>query len=435
MVPVTRAVSLISSADVAAKGDTDIADVYLLVLDIANTAIAYQAGDHCGIFPVNPHAVVEEYLSFFGISRERWADTVELLSPTHHIQSRATMKNMFPAAVSLFDCLSRYIDLCGPVKKATLRELAKHCFIEEEKQTFLAILNSKDQAHGQERSFASLKEQHRCRTVLDFLKLFPSSSSIPLNAFLEIMPRLQPRYYSIASDQQTHKTSIELLIKITPGGLFSEYLASEIAERRPQVPIFVRKSAFHLPTRNKQRPVVMIGPGTGIAPFIGFAHRRSGWIARKQPVGEAVLYTGCRYYDADFFFERDLSAFSSRSGPLDTGAPLTEVHVAFSRSPAVLSWCQEAALVSGKPAVEVLPGRRIYVQDLMRREPRDACLFEMIVHRGANIYICGDAGRMAKDVENAIIEILVKKGRMSLAAAEKYVQGLEAQERLLKDVW
>ncbi|CUI15165.1 cytochrome P450, putative, partial [Bodo saltans] len=139
--------------------------------------------------------------------------------------------------------------------------------------------------------------QHRPVRLVDVLRAkFPKTKSVPFDRLCECLPSLQPRYYSIASDPMSHVDgSLEIFVRLIKGGVASQHLASH----PHHVYGFIRKSSFHLP-KGRNKPILMIGPGTGIAPLLGFLHRRSAQMRKQQRSGSVQdngpvwLFHGCR---------------------------------------------------------------------------------------------------------------------------------------------
>ncbi|KAG5500449.1 hypothetical protein JKF63_03542 [Porcisia hertigi] len=355
---------------------------------ISNTIISYQAGDHLGILPCNSDEVVAQYLHALSISDEE-------ASRVFSLQDKKTLKNVFPARVSVRTALKWYIDLAGPPKKSTLRAFAHSCSDPAQKEELLRILRVGPEA---QKEFSKLCG--KLRNVHGFLRKF-DTAKVPLSLFLELMPRIVPRYYSIATDLLATSTSVGTAVAILDGGLCTSMLAK--LQVGDQVPVFVRKSHFHLPLRDKKRPVVMIGAGTGVAPFIGFIARRGVWMQKGAELGKAMLFFGCRRHDEDHIFE-EYCTKALHEGHLSV------LDVAYSRD----------------------QSEKVYVQHRMKE--RAAEIWEMLAS-GANIYVCGDAKRMAKDVEAELKRIVEVNGNMSRDEATEYIKNMETEERYLKDVW
>jgi NADPH-ferrihemoprotein reductase len=355
--------------------------------DVSGSSLSYQAGDHLGVLPCNSDDIVQAYLQVLGAEKD--ADTV--VSLADH-----TGRNQLPTKQPLRLALKWFIDLSGAPKKSTLRAFAHYCSDTEEKQALLSVLRTNDTAMARYHTMC-----HQLRTTLGFLKNF-SSCKVPLAAFLEFMPRIAPRFFSISSDQLLRPTSVAITVALVNNGVCTTMLCG--AGVGDRVALFVRKSAFHLPLRDKKRPLVMIGPGTGIAPLIGFCERREAWRNKGQEVGPAALFFGCRNKAKDFIHEDYLRA-SEQTGIL------TFLDVCFSRDQA----------------------EKIYVQHRIAQRAGEVW---GLIEQGANVYICGDAKHMAKDVERTfIIEVFQKAAGMSPAAAEQKLKDLVKADRYHKDVW
>lgn len=352
------------------------------------SSMSYQGGDHLAVLPENNDDLVNEYLELLGATKD--ADKVVALC------EKTRGRNQLPSRQPLRVVLKWFLDLGGVPKKSVLRSLAHYCTDPEEKAKFLGVLRTSDTAIMQ---FHQL--QTRLRTTLGFLKHF-SSCKVPVGAFIEFMPRLAPRYFSISSDQLMRPSSVVVTVALVEGGVCTTMLCK--SKPGDLIPIFVRKSTFHLPLRDKQRPVIMIGPGTGVAPLIGFCERREAWQKKGQEIGPAMLFFGCRNKDSDFIHESYLRQ-------CEQAGVLTTLDACFSRD----------------------QKNKVYVQH--RLAARAAEVWGLL-ERGANIYICGDAKHMAKDVEAALLEAVFQKaGGLNEAAALQMLGDLVKRDRYHKDVW
>lgn len=228
--------------------DDDGSAVVRLAFSLEGTTISYQAGDHLAVYPPNPPAMVERCARILNLSEVDLSCAVEL----QEAWTRTTMANALPARVTLWTALTHYPDLCGRPKKATLRVLAKFCADEAEKRAFLVLLEAKPSAAPEGGISATNDGANTTtsdgnntttttttnptvttpttaglRTILDYMESFPSccGGSVPVGHFLEIVPRIRPRYYSIATDRTTHPEEIQIYVRVWPDGLASGYLA------------------------------------------------------------------------------------------------------------------------------------------------------------------------------------------------------------------
>jgi sulfite reductase (NADPH) flavoprotein alpha-component len=220
------------------------------------------------------------------------------------------------------------------------------------------------------------------------------------------LKKLQPRLYSISSSPKAHPGEVHLTVAVVRyelngrqrKGVCSTFLA-ERAEDQSAVPVFVHKSpSFRLPD-DLSKPVIMVGPGTGIAPFRAFLEERKATGA----TGKNWLFFGDQKESADFLYREELIAFS------DEGF-LTHLHLAFSRD-----------------QVE-----KIYVQNRMLEHASELWSW---LEEGASFYVCGDAKRMAKDVDAALHQIAASAGGLSPENAAEYIKKLKSEKRYLRDVY
>ena len=252
--------------------------------------------------------------------------------------------------------------------------------------------------------------------LIDLLQRFPSAAAgWKLHDFVNATPRLSPRYYSIASSPRTPAgptrvaACVGLVEYVTPSGRVHRGAGSgTVHDAKPGDALLgtVRalQSSFKLPADSKT-PIVMVGPGTGVAPMVGFLEDRAATLAARGAgaLGPAVLYFGCRCED-DFIFKRELAAWK------DSGV-LTGLRVALSRA-------------AGEP--------KTYVQDLIAADAGDLWT-TFLSHPAARVYICGDAKRMAPDVKRAFGRVAETVGGKASGAA--FMDALVEDGRYLEDVW
>jgi sulfite reductase (NADPH) flavoprotein alpha-component len=241
--------------------------------------------------------------------------------------------------------------------------------------------------------------------VLAALQKFDGIRPDP-EAFVEALDPLQPRVYSISSSPKMNAGRVSLTVdavryEITKRirlGVASTFLAGRI-EPGERVRVYVQKAQHFALPADPNKPIIMIGPGTGIAPFRAFLQER---LATNAP-GPNWLYFGHQRSDYDFFYEEELKAMR-KSGHL------TRLTLAWSRD----------------------GDEKIYVQNRMRDDGRDLWVW---LERGAHIYVCGDALRMAKDVERALIDVVAEHGKGSPEDAARYVAELKKNDRYQVDVY
>jgi sulfite reductase (NADPH) flavoprotein alpha-component len=337
--------------------------------DLSQSGLDYVVGDSFGVFPVNDAALVDAVIKALGVEPDR---TIR----DRTLRDLLTMDySLSPAPDSLFQLLSY---LTGGERRQKAKALAAG----EDPDGDAATLD-----------------------VLSTLEKFRGVQPDP-EAFLESLDPLQPRLYSISSSCKATpgrlSTTVDAVRYDIKGrrrlGVASTFLA-ERAAPGARIKIYVQRAhGFGLPT-DPNVPIIMIGPGTGIAPFRAFLNER---MATKAP-GRNWLFFGHQRRDHDFFYEDELSGMKA------TGL-LTRLTLAWSRD----------------------GDSKIYVQDRMREVGRDLWAW---LADGAVVYVCGDAKRMAKDVERALVDVVAQYGARTTDEAVTFVNGMKKNGRYQQDVY
>ncbi|XP_060644831.1 NADPH--cytochrome P450 reductase [Drosophila nasuta] len=371
-------------------------------LNIDGSKMRYDAGDHVALYPVNDKSLVEK----LGQLCNADLDTVFSLINTDTDSSK---KHPFPCPTTYRTALTHYLEITAIPRTHILKELAEYCTDETEKQLLRSMASLAPEGKEKYQSWI----QDACRNVVHILEDIKSCKA-PLDHVCELLPRLQPRYYSISSSAKLHPTDVHVTAVLveyeTPTGRTNKGVATTyLKHKQPKeggeevkVPVFIRKSQFRLPTK-PETPIIMVGPGTGLAPFRGFIQERQHLRDEGKTVGESVLYFGCRKRSEDYIYEAELDEWVKK-GTLTLKA-------AFSRD-------QE---------------KKIYVQHLLEQDAD--LIWDVIGEKKGHFYICGDAKNMAVDVRNILTKILSTKGNMSEADAVQYLKKMEAQKRYSADVW
>ncbi|KAG7471119.1 hypothetical protein MATL_G00121040 [Megalops atlanticus] len=374
-----------------------------LELDITGSKIRYESGDHVAVYPINDAAIVNQIGQVLGVD----LDTVISLN---NLDEESNKKHPFPCPTSYRTALTHYLDITNPPRTNVLYELAQYASDPKEQETMRKMASSAPEGKALYQSWVLDSR----RNILAILQDMPSLRP-PIDHLCELMPRLQARYYSIASSFKVHPNSIHICAVVVEyetktgrinKGVATNWLKNKLVTdngHKSTVPMYVRKSQFRLPFK-ASNPVIMIGPGTGIAPFIGFIQER-GWLKEQgREVGETLLYYGCRHKNEDFLYQEELEQFQK-------AGVITQLNVAFSRD-------QE---------------HKVYVQHLLKKNKEQ--LWKLIDSESAHIYICGDARNMARDVQNVFYEIVEEHGGMTHTQAVDYIKKLMTKGRYSQDVW
>jgi cytochrome P450/NADPH-cytochrome P450 reductase len=345
--------------------------------------ISYRAGDHLSIVPQNTSALVERAMRRFDFK------------PGAHVLLTAAegRRAALPVgeAIAAHRLLSDFVELQHPATRKQIQTMAQHTRCPFTRPKLEALLD-------EERFRAEILA--RRKSVLDLLEEHPACE-LPFAAFLEMLPLMTPRYYSISSSPMADGAQCSVTVAVVEGparsgtgvyyGVCSNHLQRQAAGATVQAFVKETRVGFRLPV-DPAAPIVMIGPGTGLAPFRGFLRERAALKAQGRALGPAMLFFGCRHPDQDFIYAGELSE--------QADAGIVELHVAFSRH----------------------DGKKTYVQDLLKDQ---ADRVRALIDQGAIVYVCGDGGRMEPDVKRALAAMY----------DEAFVAKLAADSRYVLDVW
>jgi sulfite reductase (NADPH) flavoprotein alpha-component len=342
---------------------------YHLELQLPSEQMVYEPGDSIGIIPVNNHDLVREMIQLLHADSEL---------PVIFEQSSGSLGHILTHEVELTkltrENLERYAVLAGTPELAA---------IASDRDQMVAFL------YGS--------------TWADLLRLFPSG--ISPEQFLSLARPVQARLYSIASSARAYPGEVHITVSqvnynlhgTTHSGICSTYLA-ELPETEDKLRIFFETNdRFRLPSGDTD--IIMIGPGTGVAPFRAFMQERED----SGASGKNWLFFGDWRFTSDFLYQTEWQEWHKKS-------LLHKIDLAFSRD----------------------QQQKIYVQHRLLEKSREVYQW---IQNGAKIYVCGDMKNMAVDVNKAFVEIVCKEGGLSMEKAQEYVKNLRRQKRYLEDVY
>jgi len=371
-------------------------------------SLSYEPGDHLGVFARNEPALVEQLATRLGATDD--LDRYLCLFPSKAQGTAAGKPVLGP--VTLRMALTELKDITSPPRKSVLGAIAQYATEPTEQQRLRVLASTDESSLPPNEQYARWVKEDR-RTIGEILEAFPSLRP-PLGHMLDLLPDLAPRYYSISSSPKAHPGRIHItsiVVQFSTGtgrkhnGVCStHFLTLQAAHDAPPptAPIFVRKSTFRLPPQI-DTPVIMVGPGTGLAPFRGFIHERKH-LGPADALGESILFFGCRHSTKDFIYQEELRAACAEGH-------LTALHLAFSRD-------QE---------------HKIYVQDKIRENKE--LLWRLLSEKAGHFYICGDARAMAPSVRLALLDAIVTCGAKTPKEAESFVAEMQEKGRFQTDVW
>ncbi|HWB60422.1 MAG TPA: sulfite reductase subunit alpha [Chthoniobacteraceae bacterium] len=345
-------------------------------LSLKDSGLVYEVGDSIGVFPANCPALVQEILHALHAGGEE-------IVPGND----------------------------GTPKMLRNALLTDYQITQPSKQFIEAIVERGGEATGLLRGLLDPERKNELEEYLwgmeyiDFLAGHPSIHFTP-EEFVKLLRKLQPRLYSIASSQKAHPEEVHLTIAVVAyeshgrkrKGVASTFLAERVDDNT-RVPVFVHSAkGFRLP-EDGNTPIIMVGPGTGVAPFRAYLQERKAVGAK----GKNWLFFGEQRAKCDFLYCGEFEAAKAEG-------LLTRFDTAFSRDQA----------------------HKVYVQHRMLENAAEIWKW---LEEGAHFYVCGDAKRMAKDVDAALHTIVEKEGGRSTEAAAEYVEGLKKAKRYKRDVY
>ncbi|XP_048181592.1 NADPH-dependent diflavin oxidoreductase 1 isoform X6 [Corvus hawaiiensis] len=370
-------------------------DVRLIEFDIAGSGITFSAGDVVMIQPQNCPEDVQQFCQLLRLEPHRHF----VLEPT---EPGTPLPPLLPQPCTIQYLVTHYLDISCVPRRSFFELLASFSTNELEREK----LQEFSSAQGQEELFSYCNRPHR--TTLEAMWDFPHTTcAIPADYLLDLIPRIRPRAFSIASSMLAHPERMQILVAVVRyktrlskprRGLCSTWLASLNPEQGDvRVPLWVKKGGMKFPA-DPATPVIMIGPGTGVAPFRAAIQERVAQGRRGN-----FLFFGCRYKSKDFYCQVEWEELVTKG--------FLTLFTAFSRD-------QE---------------EKVYVQHRIQENGR--LVWELLSSGNAHVYLAGNAKEMPAAVAEALRSVLQLEGGLSPSEAQEYLTALERSQRFQSETW
>ncbi|MEK4536540.1 assimilatory sulfite reductase (NADPH) flavoprotein subunit [Peribacillus sp. FSL K6-1552] len=350
-------------------------ETHHIELSLEGSGLTFEPGDSLGIYPQNDSILVDMLL------KELNWDPEEIVK----VNKQGDLRKLREALISNFEIT---------VLTKSLLEQAAQLSGNEDLKALLSAGNEE-----------KLKEYREGRDLLDFVRDFGSWGE-SAQEFVSILRKIPARLYSIANSLSAYPDEVHLTVgavRYDSHGRERKGVCSILCAERLQpgdtLPVYIQHNPNFKQPKNPDTPIIMVGPGTGIAPFRSFIQERE----ETEANGKTWLFFGDQHFVTDFLYQTEWQKW------LKTGV-LTNMDVAFSRD----------------------ADEKVYVQHRMLEHSRK--LYEWL-QEGAAVYICGDEKNMAQDVHNTLIEIIEKEGQMSHADAQTYLEEMQQNKRYQRDVY
>jgi cytochrome P450 / NADPH-cytochrome P450 reductase len=363
------------------------------------SGVQYKAGDHLGVLPRNNINLIRRVMLHFGLDAGSYLTIIPNRGSHTHLPTDQ------PAP--LLGVLGSCVELQDPATRSDIEVMARYTSDPEQLASLEGLVGDDDVSQTRFRN----EVLARGRSLLDLLEGYPGCD-MPFEVFLDRLPPLRPRYYSISSSPMVSPDMCSITTGVLRGparsglGEFNGVCSSYLESNAPNSTVFafVREPTIAFrPPDDPQLPMIMIGAGTGLAPFRGFLQERAAQHANGVPVATSLLFFGCRTSEDDYLYRDELRRYEADR--------VVKVDAVFSREG---------------------DSQRRYVQDAIVQRADE--VWDLIDNQNANIYVCGNANTMAPGVRTALIQVF----RMNSGAStdgNNWLAGLRADGRFLEDIW
>eukprot|EP01038_Epipyxis_sp_PR26KG_P006475 gene6475-8907_t len=371
-------------------------------IDLKGTGLSYETADNLAVLPENLPHVVADLARLQGYELD---ELVELAPPDDNGNS-SDFKQLFPTPCSVKEILQYFFDLQGIMKHSLVSCFVPYINDANQRNWLIDLLKNENRS-----KFKAFIEEGGVSLVELFGNEL-SSCKIPLPDLLHILPHMQPRYYTISSSSSCHPSTVHITVSVTEyslrsgkkfRGLCSGFL-QDLAPDAGSCRVFVRPSSFRLP-KSLSTPILMIGPGTGIAPMRALLQERQFLQNKQKSSSLNILYFGCKHNNVDFIYRDELMEFKS-------SGTLRDLHMAFSRD----------------------SSQKIYVQTLLSRKEDAVEIIRLLLNEDLHVYVCG-ATAMGHDVLSALTNNLKLYNDMTLTQAAAHMKELQDKGRYVQELW
>ena len=363
------------------------------------SGMQYKAGDHLGVLPRNNINLIRRVMLHFGLDAGSYLTIIPNRGSHTHLPTDE------PAP--LLGVLGSCVELQDPATRSDIEAMLRYTDDPEQRASLEGLIGSDDDSQTRFRN----EVLSRSRSLLDLLEDYPACD-MPFEVFLDRLPPLRPRYYSISSSPMVSPDMASITTGVLRGparsgaGEFAGVCSSYLESNAPNSTVFafVREPTIAFrPPENPHLPMIMIGAGTGLAPFRGFLQERAAQRAQGLPVATSLLFFGCRTSEDDYLYEDELRRYEADG--------VVKVDAVFSRE--------------GN-------AQRRYVQDAIIERADE--VWDLLDNQRANIYVCGNANTMAPGVRTALIQVF-QMNSSSAMDGNNWLAGLRAEGRFLEDIW
>ncbi|CAK9441324.1 uncharacterized protein LODBEIA_P51930 [Lodderomyces beijingensis] len=391
--------------------------------DLGESNLKYSTGDHLAVWPQNCNENIEQFLKAFDLTSKR--DTVYDLKALD-----STFQLPFATPITYEATVRHHLEISGAISRQFFLSIAAFAPDEETKAKVTSLANDKTK-------FAEAVTHQKYNIADALLKISNGKPwrNVPFEFLIENVQHLTPRYYSISSSSLCEKTKIDItavvesevesdgrvITGVVTNLLKNIELQQNKSSAKPLVsydldgprnkfskfklPVHVRRSTFKLPTSTKT-PIILVGPGTGVAPLRGFIRERVQQAKNGMNVGPSLLFYGCRNENEDYLYRDEWPEYAKTLGSN------FEISCAFSRQD---------------------PNKKVYVQHKILEQAHK--INKLLQDEGAIIYVCGDAAHMARDVQASFAKIIAEERGVALEKANELIRSLKVQNRYQEDVW